>query len=150
MSLAIWGTALLGYTLFWWWYVGFRPRVTEREVNELSSLLESSGNAVMFAQAVSGNIENHHCEHADNWHTVAMVLYRSRLGLVHGRRAASSGGAGHRASGCPGSALPPINAKSVDHPQTRCNDTGGKRNCNRHGLQAASSKKPGRVFQAAF
>jgi hypothetical protein len=135
MTLLIWGTAAVGYGLFWCWYVGFRSKVTHDEVNEIASLLETrgrgteaqtqhileflrhddgkdfimvnlihiaqplqesqekleryqkiflgklarkAGHPIMMGRAASGNIENHHCEHADNWHAAGMVRYRSR------------------------------------------------------------------------
>jgi hypothetical protein len=37
-ALTIWGTALLIYALFWWWYVGFRRKITPQEVEKTMGL----------------------------------------------------------------------------------------------------------------
>jgi hypothetical protein len=41
--IAIWGLALLGYALFWYWYVGFRRKITAAEVEATMQLLDSAG-----------------------------------------------------------------------------------------------------------
>lgn len=39
----IWGFAALCYALFWWWYVGFRTKVTPAEVDSIMQLLAGEG-----------------------------------------------------------------------------------------------------------
>ena len=39
----IWALAALGYALFWWWYVGFKKKVTPEEVDATMRLLEERG-----------------------------------------------------------------------------------------------------------
>ena len=40
-ALTIWLTAGLIYALFWWWYVGFRPKVTPAEVEQTMTLFKT-------------------------------------------------------------------------------------------------------------
>ncbi|MEZ5502982.1 MAG: hypothetical protein R3E50_10100 [Halioglobus sp.] len=39
----IWAGAAVAYGLFWWWYVGFRPRITPGEVEETMRLFDLHG-----------------------------------------------------------------------------------------------------------
>lgn len=38
---AIWGTAAVFYALFWCWYVGFRTKITAREVEQTMRLFDA-------------------------------------------------------------------------------------------------------------
>ena len=42
-AIGIWGTALIVYGLFWWWYVGFRQKITPAEVDETMALFKNDG-----------------------------------------------------------------------------------------------------------
>ncbi len=42
-AFAIWGSAFLVYALFWWWYVGFRRKITPEEVEATLALFASDG-----------------------------------------------------------------------------------------------------------
>ena len=42
-AIGIWGTALIIYGLFWWWYVGFRRKITPAEVDETMALFTKDG-----------------------------------------------------------------------------------------------------------
>jgi len=42
-AFVIWATAGLIYALFWWWYVGFRPKVTPVEVEQTMGLFKTEG-----------------------------------------------------------------------------------------------------------
>ena len=42
-TYAIWITAGFVYALFWWWYVGFRPKVTPAEIEATMALFEQGG-----------------------------------------------------------------------------------------------------------
>ena len=42
-ALGIWATAGLIYALFWWWYVGFRPKITPAEVEQTMGLFKADG-----------------------------------------------------------------------------------------------------------
>ena len=44
----------------------------------MPGLFKRAGHPVFTSRAVARNIENHHCEEADNWTIVALVRYRSR------------------------------------------------------------------------
>ena len=41
--LLIWGLALLLYVVFWVWYIGFRKKITDAEVQQTMQLLNSQG-----------------------------------------------------------------------------------------------------------
>jgi hypothetical protein len=43
-ALVIWPTAGLVYALFYWWYVGFRPKITPVEVEQTMRLFKTEGN----------------------------------------------------------------------------------------------------------
>ena len=42
-AFVIWATAVLVYAAFWWWYVGFRPKVTPAEVEKTMELFKPDG-----------------------------------------------------------------------------------------------------------
>jgi hypothetical protein len=42
-AIVIWATAGLVYALFWWWYVGFRPKITPAEVEQTMALFKEGG-----------------------------------------------------------------------------------------------------------
>ena len=42
-TFVIWATAGLVYALFWWWYVGLRPKVTPAEVEQTMGLFKADG-----------------------------------------------------------------------------------------------------------
>jgi hypothetical protein len=42
-AIVIWATAGLVYALFWWWYVGFRAKVTPQEVEQTMGLFKADG-----------------------------------------------------------------------------------------------------------
>lgn len=42
-AFVIWTTAGLIYAMFWWWYVGFRPKVTPVEVEQTMGLFKTEG-----------------------------------------------------------------------------------------------------------
>lgn len=133
-AIGIWSTAALLYVLFWAWYVGFKGKLSETEVeqymqrfadsglqaekleiinhflanddgrewfmvnllelkspkHESAKLLQSytktfmagmfkrGGHPFFVANARAKNIENLHCDHADNWTATGIVRYRSR------------------------------------------------------------------------
>ncbi len=43
MTSLIWGSAIAAYALFWWWYVGFRSKITPQEVEATMRLVEDAG-----------------------------------------------------------------------------------------------------------
>lgn len=45
MTTVIWGSAFTVYAVFWFWYVGFRPRITPEEVEATMRLVEDAGHA---------------------------------------------------------------------------------------------------------
>lgn len=45
MTTIIWGSALVAYAAFWFWYVGFRGKVTPQEVEATMRLVEDAGHA---------------------------------------------------------------------------------------------------------
>lgn len=45
MTTTIWGSAIIAYALFWFWYVGFRPRITPQEAETATRLVQDSGHA---------------------------------------------------------------------------------------------------------
>ena len=48
----------------------------------LGGLLKRAGHPFFVANAQARNIENLHCEHADNWTSTGIIRYRSRRDLA--------------------------------------------------------------------
>ncbi|NNL57400.1 MAG: hypothetical protein HKO71_06585 [Pseudomonadales bacterium] len=42
-AIYIWSFALAAYALFWWWYVGFRPKISADEIEATLALLDGDG-----------------------------------------------------------------------------------------------------------